>query len=190
MRRCLVLTANRGLCGGYNGNLIRAGQGQFAELARRSPQLHVGSVRQARHLRRLKFRGIAIDQTYTQFEDKPTFDEVELLANRYLGRVHHRQTRPLGRRLHEVREHLAASRDRGNAAAAGFARYGRLTKRADKPDRGHAVRVPAVARKHPGRGRSDQFQSETVQVLPRFGGQRADRPHGRDEERHRKRRTI
>jgi F-type H+-transporting ATPase subunit gamma len=32
----------------------------------------------------LKFRGLAADVTYTHFEDKPRFDEVELIANRYL----------------------------------------------------------------------------------------------------------
>src|SRR5207244_2303487 len=32
----------------------------------------------------LRFREVPIDQTYTHFEDKPAFEEVELLANRYL----------------------------------------------------------------------------------------------------------
>jgi F-type H+-transporting ATPase subunit gamma len=31
-----------------------------------------------------KFRGYNADQTYTHFEDKPSFAEVELLANRFL----------------------------------------------------------------------------------------------------------
>ena len=32
-----------------------------------------------------RFRGIAADATYTQFEDRPQFDEVEELANKYIG---------------------------------------------------------------------------------------------------------
>ena len=50
------------------------------------------------------------------------------------------------------------------------------------------LRIPAVAGKHFGRSRADQLQDQTVQVLPGLGRQRADRPHGRHEERHRKRR--
>lgn len=33
----------------------------------------------------LKYRGIAVDATYTQFEDRPQFQEVEILANKYIG---------------------------------------------------------------------------------------------------------
>ena len=33
----LVLTANRGLCGGFNGNLVRAGLARWRELTARSP---------------------------------------------------------------------------------------------------------------------------------------------------------
>ena len=32
----------------------------------------------------MKFRGIEPDESYTQFEDQPGFDEVEVIANRYL----------------------------------------------------------------------------------------------------------
>ena len=31
-----------------------------------------------------RFRGIVPDQTYTHFEDKPSFEQVDELANRYL----------------------------------------------------------------------------------------------------------
>ena len=33
----------------------------------------------------MRFRGIPSDAQYTQFEDRPQFDEVEVLANRYIG---------------------------------------------------------------------------------------------------------
>jgi len=32
----------------------------------------------------MKFRGLAVDQAFTNFEDKPAFDEVEVIASRYL----------------------------------------------------------------------------------------------------------
>src|SRR5262249_27628459 len=31
-----------------------------------------------------RFQGVAAEQTYTHFEDKPRFDEVEVLADRYI----------------------------------------------------------------------------------------------------------
>ena len=51
-----------------------------------------------------------------------------------------------------------------------------------------AVRVPAVGREHPGRGRADELQGQALQVLPRCGRERADRPDGGHEGRHRERR--
>ena len=44
-----------------------------------------------------RFQGIPAEQTYTHFEDKPRFDEVEELANRYIARLHRRQDRPRAR---------------------------------------------------------------------------------------------
>jgi F-type H+-transporting ATPase subunit gamma len=79
----LVLTANRGLCGGFNGNLIRAGQGQFAELKALVPNCTL-QVSGKRGISGLKYRGIAIDKQYTQFEDKPRFDEVDAIATQLL----------------------------------------------------------------------------------------------------------
>ena len=78
----LVLTANRGLCGGYNGTCcappcpLSGAQGASAER-------DAGSVRQARHLG-LQIPQHQPDETFTHFEDKPSFDEVEVLAKRYL----------------------------------------------------------------------------------------------------------
>lgn len=79
----LVLTANRGLCGGFNGNLIRAGQGQFAELKAQVPtcQLYVAGKR---GISGLKYRGFKLDKQFTQFEDKPRFDEVDVIATQLL----------------------------------------------------------------------------------------------------------
>jgi F-type H+-transporting ATPase subunit gamma len=79
----LVLTANRGLCGGFNGNLIRAGLQRFRELRSEVPELRV-EIAGKRGIAGFKFRGQAPDQAYTHFEDKPTFDEVDVLASRYL----------------------------------------------------------------------------------------------------------
>ena len=79
----LVLTANRGLCGGFNGNNQRAGFHRWLELQQSVPNCRLEIVGK-RGIAAFKFRGIAADKTYTHFEDRPTFDEVDVLANRYL----------------------------------------------------------------------------------------------------------
>jgi F-type H+-transporting ATPase subunit gamma len=79
----LVLTANRGLCGGFNGNLIRAGLQRYRELKQEVPNLRL-EIAGKRGIAGFKFRGHQPDEAYTQFEDKPTFDEVDVLATRYL----------------------------------------------------------------------------------------------------------
>ena len=85
----LVLTANRGLCGGFNGNLVRAGLRRYEELrtgavegvSAQTVQLELSGKR---GINGFKYRGAAAEHTFTHFEDKPRFDEVEVLANRYL----------------------------------------------------------------------------------------------------------
>jgi len=78
----LVLTGNRGLCGGYNSSVQRLGQGRLNELKREAAvSLEVSGKR---GIGSFRFRDIEPDETYTHFEDRPTFDEVDLLASRYL----------------------------------------------------------------------------------------------------------
>lgn len=79
----LILTANRGLCGGYNGNVQRAGFARFSELRSQVPELSL-EISGKRGIAAAKFRNIPVTQTYTHFEDRPSFEQVELLANRYL----------------------------------------------------------------------------------------------------------
>jgi F-type H+-transporting ATPase subunit gamma len=79
----LLLTANRGLCGGFNGNLIRAGLQRYKELKQEVPALRL-EIAGKRGIAGFKFRGFQPEEAYTHFEDKPTFDEVDALATRYL----------------------------------------------------------------------------------------------------------
>ncbi|MCE9556366.1 MAG: ATP synthase F1 subunit gamma [Planctomycetes bacterium] len=79
----LVLSANRGLCGGYNGNVQRAALERFEKLKREVPSVQL-DVSGKRGMSFFKYRGLKWDESYTHFEDKPKFEEVELLANRYL----------------------------------------------------------------------------------------------------------
>jgi len=79
----LVLTANRGLCGGYNANVQREAVARWRKLASEVPSRSI-EVSGKRGIGGLRFRGIDVDRTFTHFEDKPTFDEVDELAGRYL----------------------------------------------------------------------------------------------------------
>jgi F-type H+-transporting ATPase subunit gamma len=79
----LVLTANRGLCGGYNGNVQRMAYARWQAL-----QSEVSSTRLEisgkRGIAALKYRDVPADESFTHFEDKVTFEEVDALATRYL----------------------------------------------------------------------------------------------------------
>lgn len=79
----LVLTANRGFCGGFNGNAIRAGLQRRKELMDQVPNVHL-EIAGKKGIAAYKFRGITPDSTYTQFDDKPTFDEINAIASRFL----------------------------------------------------------------------------------------------------------
>jgi len=80
----LILTSNRGLAGGYNGNALRAGTRAIAELDGQGVDVDT-EVAGRRGISYFRFRGKAPTATYTQFEDRPQFAEVEALADRYLG---------------------------------------------------------------------------------------------------------
>jgi F-type H+-transporting ATPase subunit gamma len=80
----LVLTANRGLCGGYNGAILRAATARYHELKESVPHISL-DMSGKRGLANMKFRKIPVEHAYTQFDDQPKFDEVEVIANRYLA---------------------------------------------------------------------------------------------------------
>lgn len=79
----LVLSANRGLCGGYNGNILRLGMNQRKTLTEEigSPRLEVSGKR---GVNGFKFRGVTADESFLQFNDDPAFSEVETIAQRYI----------------------------------------------------------------------------------------------------------
>ncbi len=79
----LVLTANRGLCGGFNGNVLRSSIVALNSLRKTIPNVRL-EVSGKRGISAMKFRKIEIDDSFTQFEDKPAFEEVEAIATRYL----------------------------------------------------------------------------------------------------------
>ena len=79
----LVLTANRGLCGGYNGNVQRLALKRWEELKGEVPK-HRLEISGKRGISGFRYRKIEPDETYTHFEDKAKYEEIEVLADRYL----------------------------------------------------------------------------------------------------------
>jgi F-type H+-transporting ATPase subunit gamma len=79
----LVISANRGLCGGYNGSIVRLGLNQWKQLHSAVPGVRL-EISGKRGISAFRFRKYEVAQSFTQFEDKPTFAEVNELANRYI----------------------------------------------------------------------------------------------------------
>ncbi|MEN6459558.1 MAG: ATP synthase F1 subunit gamma [Thermoguttaceae bacterium] len=81
----LVLTANRGLCAGYNSSVLRLAFARYDEhrdVVAREVQLEVSGKR---GISAFRFRKLKVDEAFTHFEDKPSFAEVDVLASRYLA---------------------------------------------------------------------------------------------------------
>jgi len=79
----LVLNSNRGLCGGYNASVLRNAQQRIREFAAAGVQMRL-EVSGKRGINFFKFQKQPVDATYTHFEDKPTFEQVDALAQRFI----------------------------------------------------------------------------------------------------------
>lgn len=80
----LVLCSNRGLCGGYNGSILREATPHLRTL--QADGIHVRlELSGKRAIAYFRFQGIHAEQTYMHFEDKPSFEEADVLASRYLA---------------------------------------------------------------------------------------------------------
>ena len=86
----LVISSNRGLCGGYNASILREASGRIRAIQAEGVTLHL-ELSGKRAIAYYRYQGIPAERTYTQFEDKPRFDEVEELANRYIAAYTARQ---------------------------------------------------------------------------------------------------
>ncbi|QDU78741.1 ATP synthase gamma chain [Polystyrenella longa] len=80
----LILTSNRGLCGGYNGSVLRHVTRRL-RVDNRSTDGNLDiEVAGKRGVSYLKFQGEAIHKAYTNFEDNPAYAEIEAIADRYI----------------------------------------------------------------------------------------------------------
>ncbi|TNF70725.1 MAG: ATP synthase F1 subunit gamma [Acidobacteria bacterium] len=79
----VVLTSNRGLCGGYNAHVLRSAGEYLQELeteGRESRLIVVGKKGNAY----LEFHGYEVGEAITDISDLPRYDEVEPLASRLM----------------------------------------------------------------------------------------------------------
>jgi F-type H+-transporting ATPase subunit gamma len=88
----LVLTSNRGLCGGYNSGILRLAIHRLREFQAEGKNIRL-EVSGKRGLNFMRFEKRQVDQAYTTFEDKPGFDAVQEIASRFVadfiaGRLH------------------------------------------------------------------------------------------------------
>ena len=80
----LVLSSNRGLAGGYNSNILRLGFRNATETTQGGAQVRL-EVAGKRGISYFRYRGMTPAVTYTQFEDKPEYSEIEPIAESYIG---------------------------------------------------------------------------------------------------------
>jgi F-type H+-transporting ATPase subunit gamma len=80
----LVLCSNRGLCGGYNAAIIREAGAQLRHDATDGVQVQL-ELSGKRAIAYYRYQGVHAERTYTQFEEKPSYDEVEVLADRFIA---------------------------------------------------------------------------------------------------------
>ena len=80
----LVLSANRGMCGGYNSAILRMAQRRHNELVSEGQEIRhlVSGTRGATYM---KYRKVKIDDFFGQFDHKPTFEEVNKIAEQLLA---------------------------------------------------------------------------------------------------------
>lgn len=79
----LVLTSNRGLCGGYNGSILRASNEAVRATKEEGAELSL-EVSGRRGINFFRFQGLPRSKEYTNFDEKPTFAEVDVVASRLI----------------------------------------------------------------------------------------------------------
>ncbi len=79
----LVLTSNRGLCGGYNGNILRLSETEFRRLRKLELdcEWHVSGKKGIQYYR---FKGHSISRSYTEFDEKTSYVRIEELADNFI----------------------------------------------------------------------------------------------------------
>lgn len=81
----VVLTSARGMCGGYNANVVRTALAHRSRQRKQGLETAITMVGQ-KGISNLSFRGIAMEETITGIDDQPRFEQVEPIAERLMER--------------------------------------------------------------------------------------------------------
>ena len=79
----LVITSNRGYCGGYNASILRETMAAIRKMNEAGTPFDLEASGK-RGMTFFRFQKIVATQTYTQFEDKPTYEQVDAIGSRYI----------------------------------------------------------------------------------------------------------
>ena len=79
-----IMTANRGLCGGFNSNLIRKGRDvvRAETAAGRTPVVYMAGKK---GIAAFRFQGIPIEKKFTDLPDRPGYADAQRLADALTG---------------------------------------------------------------------------------------------------------
>jgi F-type H+-transporting ATPase subunit gamma len=81
----IVITSSRGLCGGYNGNVLRTAGEHFRGLEEGGEQVELHMVGK-KGVNYLKFAGWPMAREITDIGEIPRFDQIEPIANEMMER--------------------------------------------------------------------------------------------------------
>ena len=81
----VVVTADRGLCGGYNTTVIRTAEREMERLRAQGTQTRLVTIGK-RGTGYFKFRGYDIDDSFTGFSEEPTYEDARRVAEAVVGR--------------------------------------------------------------------------------------------------------
>ncbi len=71
-----IITANRGLCGGYNTNVLKRAERYIQRREAKGVEVEVHMIGK-KGIARFKYSGRKVAQAYRDFDDKPTFAQAE-----------------------------------------------------------------------------------------------------------------
>ena len=81
----IAITSNRGLCGGYNANVLRLAVGHLNDMRKRGVEVDTHMVGK-KGIAYFRFLGRPLVERITHIADKPRFDDVEPIANALMDR--------------------------------------------------------------------------------------------------------
>ncbi len=80
----LIVTSDRGLCGPYNGSVLRAAMGHLK--ANPASKTGIIEVVGKKGMGFLRFAGVEVTRQHSQFGDKPSYESVQDLAQVYIDK--------------------------------------------------------------------------------------------------------